>query len=355
MLAKGGTSTPDGDVFKFLTIATDLGGASTSVDIIRKLARAFRSELNKHDELQAIAKNVWDWFTNWEVLGVKYQKPDQQAELDVEIVVEEFVGAVACFLDDTQHHIDGVLFLVDEADWPDVNAGLGQYLKFITERLGRVGCHRVIFGLAGLPALLNKLRESHESSPRLFRIMLLEPLEVDERKRVIEIGLSEANDKNQTKTSISDDAMEFVADLSEGYPHFVQQFAYSAFDVDDDGLISVLDVSEGAFGENGALSQLGDKFFSQMYHARISSEDYRRVPDAMAEHGDEWCARKTIIAESGVSESNVNNAIKSLKDKDIIIVDDARRGYYKLPTRSFATWINATMSAKAKGDAERAF
>lgn len=225
----------------------------------------------------------------------------------------------------------------------------------LSERLARRGCHNVLIGLAGLPNIINKLRESHESSPRLFQTFTLEPLEFDERVKVVEIGIELANRKNQVQTTITDDAKEFLADLSEGYPHFVQQFAYSAFEHDTDDIIDEDDVGHGAFKDGGALSQLGDKFFREMYHARIASEDYRRVLDAMAEHGDDWVTRKQIIKESGVAEANVDNALMALKSKEIILHDESRRGFYRLPTNSFAAWITAVQSARAKGDVEKEF
>lgn len=49
-------------------------------------------------------------------------------------------------------------------------------------------------------------------------------------------------------------------------------------------------------------------------------------------------------------DPNVNNALKALKEKSIIIQDDKRRGFYRLPTNSFAAWINAVRSARAKSD-----
>jgi hypothetical protein len=203
-----------------------------------------------------------------------------------------------------------------------------------------------------LPTILGRLRDSHESAPRLFHTMLLEPLEIEERKRVVRLASNMANDRNEEKTTISDDGLKFLVDLSEGYSHFLQQFAYSAFESDEDGVIDVTDVGNGAYLEGGALAQLGDKFFNEMYHARISSEEYRRVLDAMAEHGDRWVTRKTIIAESGVSETSVNNALQALKGNQTIIQDETRRGFYRLPTNSFAAWINAIRSARAKSDVE---
>lgn len=319
------------------------------MDIVRKLGRGLKSALSERDVVKNAAAGFWDWLTNWEVLGVRYHKED--GEPDSEEVCEELVGRLSALCRGVADEIDGLLILIDEADRPSAQAGLGELLKMLTERLNRAECFNVVVGLAGLPTLLGRLRDSHESSPRLFHTLLLEPLELDERKRVVNIGIKLANEKNQVQTTITQDAIDFLAELSEGYPHFVQQFSYSAFEHDKNNEIDEEDVGESAFKEGGALSQLGDKFFNEMYHARISSEDYRRVLDAMAEHGDQWVTRKKIIAESGVAEANVNNALQALKLKQIIIQDEARRGFYRLPTNSFAAWINAIRAARAKSDA----
>lgn len=345
------TGSEGEEPFNFLTVSIDLGGCQTQLDIIRKLGRGIRSAVDEREAIKKSAKAFWDWLTNWEVLGVKFNKSAE--EIDAEEIAEELVKNLAVLCRSTESDIDGVLILIDESDRPPVEAHLGQFLKMLTERLARKDCNHVLIGIAGLPTILSKLRESHESSPRLFHTMLLEPLTRDERKRVVEIGLAEANLKNDPRVEITTEALDTLADLSEGYPHFVQQFAYSAFEQDHDNRIDEDDVVEGAFRDGGALSQLGDKYFNDMYHARISSEDYRRVLDAMAEHGDDWIPRKTIIKESGVSESNVNNALASLKAKEIILADDTRRGFYRLPTNSFAAWINAVRSARAKSDASR--
>ncbi len=129
--------------------------------------------------------------------------------------------------------------------------------------------------------------------------------------------------------------------LSEGYPHFLQQFCYNAFEFDSDNSIDIEDVNNGAHAEDGALDQLGVKFFSEMYVDKIWSDDYREVLNFMAEHGDDWVTRKAIISGTDVSESTVTNALSALKGRNIILSDDAKKGHYRLPTRSFATWIVA--------------
>ncbi len=349
-IADGRISTR-GEKMNFVPVPIDLGGCQSQSDIVRKIGRGLRQSVSQRKHLKEKAKKAWEWLTNWEVLGVKYNK--ETDELDLEEIAEEFVTNIAGFCMEAGDEIDGVLFLIDEADRPGPESGLGSYLKLISERLTWRGCNKVVFGLAGLPSVLGRLRDSHESSPRLFQTMLLEPLTVEERKRVIRIGIKEANEKNAIQTEITEDAIGLLAELSEGYPHFVQQFSHSAFEHDFDNVIDENDVASGSFDEGGALSQLGDKFFNEMYHARISSEEYRRVLDAMAEHGDSWIPRKKIIAESGVSEANVNNALQALKSKSVILQDDKKRGSYRLPTNSFAAWINAIKAGRAKSDAQR--
>jgi hypothetical protein len=155
-----------------------------------------------------------------------------------------------------------------------------------------------------------------------------------------------ANEKG-TSVTINDGALKLIARLSEGYPHFIQQFSYSAFERDTDGEIDEEDVNRGAFSENGALDQLGRKFFSEMYFDKISSEDYRRCLNVMSDFGDQWVPRGEIIRISNIKESQVNNALNALRSRNIILLNEQKKGEYRLPTRSFAAWIKALLEKQA--------
>ncbi|MDA8585558.1 hypothetical protein N9L47_04715, partial [Rhodobacteraceae bacterium] len=238
------------------------------------------------------------------------------------------------------------LIMLDEADTAPVEANLGEFVKIATERLAKRGVLKVMFCLAGQSALMTRLRQSHESSVRIFQVLEMGPLRTKERIEVVERGLSLANERNEQATTIDVEATNLLASLSEGYPHFLQQFAHSAFNADTDDRISQEDVSLGTVSENGAIAQLGQKYFSEMYFSKIWSDDYRRVLDFMAQHGDDWVTRKDIIAGCKVSDSNVTNALAALKKREIILADEARKGFYRLPTRSFATWITVRNEAQ---------
>jgi hypothetical protein len=323
---------------KFVVLSVDLGNVTSQLDIVRVIARELRSQIAGLQASAEAARKVWQFLSSWEVLGIRYHKeaPNLLADDARDSLIDQIVQLCgqAC-------GIDGIFIIIDEADTPPAEAGLGEFVKTFTERLTKRGCNNVLLGIAGLPALIGKLRASHESSPRVFSVLRLEPLEPDERMEVVRKGLTLANAQSGAKTEISGDALELLADLSEGYPHFVQQFAFSAFDYDEDNVISADDVLGGAYSENGALWQLGSKYFDEMYYGRIYSDDYRKVLNAMAGHGDSWVARKTLQTESGVKQSTIANALNALKGRGIILSDASRQGFYRLPTKSFAAWINA--------------
>jgi hypothetical protein len=325
--------------FNFLCVSVDLGKCGTQLQVIQKIGRGLKTEIGRHSEIKRNAGAFWDFLTNWEVMGVKYNKAGPAADTDE--ASHELVVQLSRFIESVED-LHGVVILLDEADAPDIEADLGAFLKLTAERLQRESCNKVLFGLAGLPNALLKMKASHESSPRLFEILTLETLEIDERRTVIERGIARANETNEVKISIDETALEYLCDMSEGYPHFLQQFSYCAFEANTDNVIDIGDIVEGAYQENGAINQLGAKFFSDMYHAKISSDDYRRVLNIMANHSDDWLKRGQIQKETGLSEHTVTNALRTLLSKNIILKDESRLGFYRLPTKSFAVWINAT-------------
>jgi hypothetical protein len=273
-------------------------------------------------------------------MGVKYSgehttpKPTE--------LLEELTFALDQTLRRFDSEIDGILVLIDEADKPGPGANLGEFVKVFTERLTKRGCNRVCLGLAGLSTLLQHLRQSHESSLRIFQIFTLGPLSRPERAEVIDKGLAEANTRNGYEVTISEEAKAMISEFSEGYPHFLQQFAYCAFEVDTDNEIDADDVNLGAIQENrGAIEQLGLKYFHDLYFDQIGSDEYRGVLQEMSKQFDDWVTKASIRKATGLKESTINNAISALKKKHIIIPKPGVAGVYRLPTKSFAVWIRA--------------
>lgn len=337
-VAKGYISSFDAGMFHFLTVNVELEPATGYSEIIRKVGGELQRELASHQQTKELLQKGWDFLKKWEIFGVKYQSPDVPPLAPYELL-DDLTHTVSETVERLKGTFDGLLITIDEADKPPAQANLGEFAKLFTERLMKRGCNRVALGLAGLPQLLKKLRDSHESSPRIFEHIALHTLQPAERIEIIRKGLAQAKEKNGFETRITPEAENLISAMSEGYPSFVQQFAYCAFEEDKDRIIDVADAREGAFAPNGGLYQLGVKYFHGLYFEQVNSDEYRAVLQTMATHSDQWVTKAQIRKETKVKEYTLKNAISALLQRNIIVAQPGKKGVYRLPTKSFAAWI----------------
>ncbi len=196
-----------------------------------------------------------------------------------------------------------------------------------------------MFVVAGLPHVVEKLSESHPSSLRLFSHLNVKELAPDDRKYVIEKGIEKANEMNEQKTTIAEGAIKNISTLSEGYPHFIQQFAYSAFELDSDNNISSDDVLEAALEKGGALYAIGQRYYASSFYDKIKSDEYREILTIMAENLNAWVKKSGIREEFSGNDAVLSNALSALTDRKIILKNTSKRGEYRLQQRGFALWI----------------
>ena len=231
------------------------------------------------------------------------------------------------------------MVFIDEADSAPEELDLGTLIKQLSEKLVAEDCTNVLIVLAGLPDIRSVLMESHGSALRLFEELELFPLSIEDVKRVIHQGLGEANKKNHEPVQISDEALDLVVMFSEGYPHFVQQFGYSSYAVDDDNLIDRADIETAAFSAGGAFDLLGDRYYKDMYFNKIKKDSYRQVLKIMSEKWNDWISKKEISSQFKGRDTTLTNALRALADRNVILRKPGTRGEYRLQWMGFAFWI----------------
>ena len=336
----------EGETLSFLVIDTDVNEHTTPLGLISKIQLGLENALGQHEAGRDFLKKAWGFIQRVQAGGVKIGSAQRASD---ELLLEEFAYSLA----ETTTRIcsnsggttlwntkaDGVLVLIDEADNGGKSLQLGSFFKLLGERLQRRGCTRVMFGLAGLPELRRVLHDSHPSSLRMFDEIALNRLDETEINAVVDICLEEANKSNPKPTAVADTGRKLLVSLSEGYPHFIQQFGFSSFAADTDDLIDSDDVLAGAFGERGALAQIGDNYYRNDFYNKIQKESYRKVLRIMAEYRTEWVPKQDIRAKFNGKDSVLNNAIKALRDRKIIRSKEGQTGIYRLQHRGFALWI----------------
>lgn len=346
-IATGGVPI-NGKKLNFLVIDTDIDSNTSQLGLVKKIELGLRRELGESESARKFLSDAWSFIKRCEVAGVKINKI-QESKLD-ETALEEFSYSLADICKRVTGHesgktifsssYDGILILIDEADNSPPTLDLGSFFKLLTERLQRRGCNNVMVGLAGLPEIRNILLSSHPSSLRIFEEIRLERLSEPEVNSVIDICLSDANKKNSTPTTITNEARKILVKFSEGYPHFIQQFGYCAFAVDKDDNIDTADCFDGALGKGGAMELIGDRYYRDKFYNKIQKESYRQVLRIMAEKGGKkWITKKEIRSKFRGKETVLNNAIKALRDRHIIISKEGVIGVYGLQYWGFALWI----------------
>ena len=328
--------------FSFITINVELEPNDTYRQLITKVARELQRELDGSDVLKRRLRGIWDFLTRWEVLGVKYQRETTPVEAMIEELGDKLIEICKALAQDGS----GIYIFIDEADKPTTGAGLGEFVKLLTERASKRGANNLGIGVIGISDVIKKMKASHESSVRIMTPVLLAPLEDGDRATVVDRGLAEAAHKNGRTTTITPEAMNVVCRYSEGYPYFIQQYAFSAFDHDTDDNITEDDVMAALVKEGGALQLLGQRFFENMYIDDIRTDDYRKVLDVAAEYMPNDVTKKQLVTESGLRPHTVNNAVTALKKKGSLIAVRGKDGVFRLPSQSFAAWIQAFKLAR---------
>jgi hypothetical protein len=326
-----------GGPFNYLTVEVDLHDDNTYASIVRNVGRQLKRSLERANKLQAYANLTWSFLKRLEVGGVRYHAEEQRAAEDADELMEELVDHIQQVAKQVVY--DGVLILVDEADKPPPEAHLGRLTKLFVERLSRGSCDNVCLGLAGLPTLVDHLNKSHGSAVRIFEPMQLLPLESDDSMSAVRLGIEHANRDAPGSIAITDEALERIADWSDGYPAVIQEFAYCAFNSDTDNVIDGNDVENGAYGKSGAYERLGDKYFKEIFFGQVKSDGYRQMLRFMSQSGTHWVTKDSIRQGTGLSESVLTNGISALSSREIILLRPGVKGEYRLPSRALATWI----------------
>ena len=337
----------DGKQLNFLVINVDIEKSTTLFGFVKKIEIALRRELSKTEKGRAFFTDAWQFLKKVEVAGFKINS-EMSSDIS-ETFFEEFsyslIDTVARITSAAEQkgkldsHYDGVLILVDEADNASKELDLGTFVKLTLERLQKAGIENLMFGLAGLPNVKKNLFESHPSSLRVLEDVELLRLSDQEVRRVIKICMQEAERLNGEPFSFDSAAESLMVDLSEGYPHFIQQYGFCAFAKAASNTITANDVLSGATGKKGALELIGDRYYRDDFYNKIQVDSYREVLRIMSDFLDQWVTKAQIRTSFSGKPSTLDNALHALKDRNIILIKEGEKGTYRLQDRGFAHWI----------------
>lgn len=342
-LAEGSIKSPDFDHFNFVTVSVKISDTMGLVTLIKLIERNIKRQVGKVDRVRNFLDETWSFVQRIKIMDSGVQRAESVDDPDLLIDDLAYSLSKTCARiispERGEERKDGITFFIDESDNAPPELRIGYFFKVLSETLQQYECNNINFIVAGLPDITEKLYASHESSLRVFSELKIRELKTEDRYYVIEKGIDQGNQINDVATTISKAAKSHISTLSEGYPHFIQQFSYSAFEFNSDGEISEDDVLSGAFKQGGALDAIGSRYYASRYHEQIKSDEYREVLSIMAENMNDWTTKGYIKSSFSGSDQTLNNALQALTSRRIILRNQSKRGEYRLQQKGFALWI----------------
>lgn len=173
----------------------------------------------------------------------------------------------------------------------------------------------VIFFGAGLPSVAGLTGEAKSYSERLFRFPPVGPLDATAAAAALRVPVEQEGER------ITDAAIAEIVARTEGYPYFLQEWGYQAWNA---AAASPIDTGAVAAGGAKALARLDESFFTVRFDrltprerdyvfamARLGKGPYRSadVADALGESQQQLAPRRAAIIRKGMIYSPAHGDI----------------------------------------------
>jgi len=236
----------------------------------------------------------------------------------------DFIKTVKELWNEIEATHNGILLIVDEIHNLSDLSGLGSFLKVVSEAWAISDYRHLMFILVGLPHIPDRISEDDKSAPRIFSYVELKKLTQKESLAILHRCLE------NTGKRIEDDAAKQIAVRSGGFPYFLHQLGYDAFQADTD---NVIDMNDAGKGFVSSLIQLERMFFGKMYKS-VEGKQKQKIVDELARRWN--FPMKATELGSTLHIKNIHQYLKPL-EKDGILTKVI--GRFRLSTDLLATYI----------------
>jgi hypothetical protein len=251
--------------------------------------------------------------------------PETQARL-----YADFEKAIEEAWDELQTTYNGILLVVDEIHNLKTFQGVGSFFKVVSEAWAIDGYRNAMFAVIGLPDVPANISKDDPSAPRIFSYVELKRMTTDECLDIVRSCLAKSDKR------IEDDAAVKIATRSGGFPYFLHQLGYDAFEKDRDGIIDGQDLEEGF---SASLLQFERMFFGDLYKS-VEGKQKQKIVDELAGSYSNPLTAKHLANALGIQ--NVHQYLKPLEKNGIV---EKIKSKYRLSSELLSIYVQARTSA----------
>jgi hypothetical protein len=237
-----------------------VGGDDTIRSMLRQCRRIAEDFVHRSSKVTRALRSIDSVSLTVLGTGVGLERTDPVTTPDRDSLTDVIVDLAAAAADDEV----GVMLAIDEAQLVDRHD-----LRRILAGVHRCGQDSLplFCVLAGLPNLVGDVARAATYAERMFTVADLGPLSADQ------VALAVSEPASELGVEWADDALTAIADRSDGFPFFVQTWAYHTWNVARDEPISAHDVLRADAAARHAL----DAAFFAARIARIPASEVNYV------------------------------------------------------------------------------
>lgn len=250
--------------------------------------------------------------------------PDTRARL-----YADFEKAIEEAWDELKSTYNGILLVVDEIHNLKTFDGAGSFFKVVSEAWAVDGYRNAMFAVIGLPDVPANISKDDPSAPRIFSYVELKRMTTDECLNIVRGCLAKSEKR------IEDEAAIRIAARSGGFPYFLHQLGYDAFETDRDGIIDAQDLDQGF---SASLLQFERMFFGDLYKS-VEGKQKQKIVDELAGNYSNPQTAKHLAKVLGIQ--NVHQYLKPL-EKDGIV--EKIKSNYRLSSELLSIYVQARIS-----------
>lgn len=244
----------------------------------------------------------------------------------------DFEKAIEEAWDELKGSYNGILLVVDEIHNLKTFDGVGSFFKVVSEAWAVDGYRNAMFAVIGLPDVPANISRDDPSAPRIFSYVELKRMTADECLKIVRNCISKSG------KTIDDEAALAIATRSGGFPYFLHQLGYDAFESDTDGAIDMKDLNNGF---SASLVQFERMFFGDLYKSVEGKQKQKIVDELASSYSNPRTA--TDLAKA-LKIKNVHQYLKPL-EKDGIV--EKIKSKYRLSSELLSIYVQARISANA--------
>jgi len=280
----------------------------------------------------------------WEVsLDFKVLKTQFSSSPTPTAMTKAFIRTMGVAWEKLAGQVDGLLLVVDDLELIAKTAGVGAFLRNVTEGLVASGLENVLLLLVGQTGFLQHLQIDHRSIPRVFepiRLPLLTPDEVAEATR---------RALAPTAVGIDEAGLTEMGDRAEGLPARVHLIGYHAFEQAASDVIGRADIRRGL--EILVSDKMQDEFAHRLLSAGAGR--YQHILFRMASESSPVVPTSRICSALALDSNQISRYMRGLAERGIVVrvnrgVWAIRDGLYRLYLRhrlGLSGWLSATDAA----------